>query len=65
MENYVKADNGVVINNNIDDFEKYKMKREKAIRDKDVVARLDALEKNIESLKCLVCKLNNSLGLNK
>lgn len=48
---YVKDDMGAVHNNNIDDFEKYKLEREKLLLQRTLEQRVTQLENEIKELR--------------
>lgn len=48
---YVKDDIGAVHNNNIDDFEKYKLEREKLLLQRTLEQRVTQLENEIKELR--------------
>jgi hypothetical protein len=47
---YVKDEDGVVHNNNIDDFQLYKLEREKLLLQRTLEERVTKLEKQIEEI---------------
>jgi len=53
-ESLVKIDEGVFINNNIDEFEQYKLARRRAKREVDLSARVSRLENEIAGLKKII-----------
>jgi hypothetical protein len=59
MEDFKKISGGAVINTNIDDYKKYKMSREKASREKQLLQRVNILEKQV---KDLYAQLNRKEG---
>ena len=53
-EGMTKIHEGVFINNNIDEFEKYKLARRRAKKDIDLTARVSRLENEIRDLKKII-----------
>lgn len=59
MGQYIKRDDGAVINNDDKDFQKFKLKREKAMREKLLEERVSKLERElIQVRKILQERLN-------
>lgn len=48
---YIKDDVGAVHNNNIDDFQRYKLEREKLLLQKSLEDRVTQLENEIKELR--------------
>jgi uncharacterized protein (UPF0335 family) len=59
MDDFIKTSNGVVINTNKEDFEKFKMVREKAMREKQYIQRIEKLEKEMKEIKKHLYELSN------
>lgn len=53
-DEYVKNSQGMYINNNVDQFSRYKMAREKAQREKTLASRVTTLEKEVLQLKNII-----------
>ena len=59
---FVKTDDGMIINTKIDDFDRYRMARTKAIKDKALVERVDQIEKDLVEIKSLLQKLSSRIS---
>lgn len=59
---FVKNDDGMIINTKIDDFDRYRMARTKAIKDKALVERVDQIEKDLVEIKSLLQKLYSRIS---
>lgn len=51
-----------IINNDLEEFQKYKMDRERAVRDQEILRRVDSLEKEIANIKKILLQIHNRLG---
>lgn len=49
------------INSNIDEFERYKMARSRAIREKQLQNRVDHLEKELNNIKRILQEINSRI----
>ena len=56
-EQFEKVDEGTFINTNMDDFERYKMARQKAYRERGLAEKVNKLEDDITEIKQLLQKL--------
>lgn len=61
MGEFTKTDSGAVINTDHDDYVRYKMQRDRAQRDRQLLNRIDQLEQQVESLKQAMIKLNSKV----
>lgn len=58
---YEKRDDGVVINNNIDEFRRYNDLRNRAIKERELINRIENLESEVTSLKKALNKIHSRL----
>lgn len=56
---YVKEDSGVVLNTDISEYERYKLRRKQLLREKDLEQRVESLEKQIIELKNIMLEIHN------
>lgn len=56
-ENFEQIDEDTFINTNMDDFERYKLARQKAYRDRGLTEKVNKLENDITEIKQLLQKL--------
>lgn len=61
MSDFVKTSDGSVINTNKDEFEKYKMSRERAVREKHLSQRIEKLEQEMKQMKQMFHELSNKM----
>jgi len=61
-DDFIKTDDGAVINTNIDDFKRYKMEREKSFRQIEVDKRLSKIEKDIIQIKKILTDFHAKIG---
>lgn len=54
---YEKTDAGAVLNNDISQFERYKLQRQKSYQQKSLEQRIEFLEKELDTLKKTISKL--------
>ena len=59
---FVKNDDGMIINTRMDDFDRYRMARTKAIKDKALIERVDHIEKDLVEIKSLLQKLYSRIS---
>lgn len=59
---FVKTDDGMIINTRMDDFDRYRMARTKAIKDKALIERVDHIEKDLVEIKSLLQKLYSRIS---
>lgn len=57
---YIKKENGLVVNTDLNEYERYKLKREQALRDKSLIEKVNMLEKEVKQLKEIIGKMNGS-----
>ena len=57
---YKRNDLGVIVNDNLDEFERFKQRRSQIVREKSLEGRVKMLEDEIKNLKELVGNLNGS-----
>jgi len=57
-----KDSNGLVINNDIDEFHKYKMERAKVVRQKSLENRVEKLESEISELKNILQSIQSRIS---
>lgn len=57
-----KDSTGLVINNNIDEFHKYKMERAKVVRQKSLENRVEKLESEISELKNILQSIQSRIS---
>ena len=58
---YTKNDAGVVVNNNLSEYELYKQRRNQVIEKKTLESKVDFLEKEILDLKSRLYNIENRL----
>jgi len=59
---FLKTDGGSVINNDLSEYERYKLKRKQAVREKSIEQKVQVLEQEISELKIIVKELQNRLN---
>lgn len=59
---FVKNDDGMIINTRMDDFDRYRMARTRAIREKALAERVDHIEKDLVEIKSLLQKLYSRIS---
>jgi len=58
---YIKNDDGVVVNNNLSEYEKYKQRRREIIDKKTLESKVDSLEKEVRDLQSRLYNIENRL----
>jgi hypothetical protein len=59
---FIKLDDGSVINTNNSEYERYKMAREKAHRDKQLASKVEKLEQEMSDIKNLLISISNRIS---
>lgn len=54
---YQKRNDGTVLNTDITEYERYKMQRQKAVKENSLHKKIAYLEKEVQELKSIVNKL--------
>lgn len=62
QDEYVKTDDGAVINTNIEGYEAYKMARLKAVREQEMASKVEKLENEMSDIKSLLISIHNRIG---
>ena len=53
---------GLIINNNVDEFQRYKMERTKLIKQKSLEDRVEKLESDISEIKSILQSIQNRIS---
>lgn len=61
-EDFIKTDDGTVINTNIDDYKRYKMERQKSFRNIEFEKRISKMENDIVQIKKILTNLHAKIG---
>lgn len=57
-----RSQTGAIINNDINEYEKYKMQRLRAVQNKKVEEKIDDLQKDISEIKILLKQIHSRLN---
>ena len=58
---YTKNDDGIVVNNNLSEYDRYKQRRNQIVEKKTLETKVDFLEKEILDLKSRLYNIENRL----
>ena len=61
-KSFLKTDSGAVINSDLSEYERYKLKRQQAVREKSLQEKVESLEKELNDLKSRLYQLENRLN---
>ena len=61
MSSFEKVEEGFIINADDETFERFKMARQKAVKDRELIERVEDLEKEIRSLKKVLEKIHSRI----
>lgn len=61
MSSFEKVEGGFIINADDEAFERFKMARQKAVKDRELIERVEDLEKEIRSLKKVLEKIHSRI----
>jgi hypothetical protein len=59
---YTKSSDGIVINNNDQEYARYKQVRERAYAQKQLEQKVNNLEKDMSDIKNLLVSISNRIG---
>jgi len=57
-----ERDNGIVINHNDVELERYLSERDRVVKEREMKSRIDFLEKEIKSIKRVLTEINNRIS---
>lgn len=60
-DDFHEADDGMFINTNVDEYERYKLARAKAKRDSQIVEKIDYLQREISNIKLALQEINSRI----
>jgi hypothetical protein len=60
-DDFREADDGMFINTNVDEYERYKLARAKAKRDSQIIEKMDYLQREISNIKLALQEINSRI----
>jgi hypothetical protein len=61
IKDYVETTEGMFINSNMDEFAKYKMARSRSVREKQMLQKIDYLEKELVKIKKVLYDIHSRI----